>query len=176
MAYNKPLIAVIVLGLLAVSLFALWQFSAREGAQRPDYVAVMGAPEDQVIAWARKEAQARGLTGAAEHESWALMTLGTYETLSGSPVTDSLPRDTPVFVYQVFGDFPEYNLLGGGTESAVGYTTAYHAVSGQPLANTTYPTRDQLQFAVDLSRIPADSGPLRTDPRLIPTPFAFGGA
>lgn len=112
-----------------------------------------------------------GMVEEPQSESWALMTRGSYLTLSGGGGTAE-NRDLPVFVYQAIGDIPVLNMYGGvgaGYKDIGGVTLTFDGQSGMFLSWTAYPKELMARglSVLDLSFIPADSGPL---PQQYPPP------
>lgn len=112
-----------------------------------------------------------GMVGEPESESWALMTRGSYLTLSGGGGTAE-NRDLPIFVYQAFGDMPVFNMIGsmdGGYKDFGGVALIFDGQSGMLQSWASYPKELLARglSVLDLSFIPADSGPL---PQQYPPP------
>jgi hypothetical protein len=169
--FTVPLTVVIVQGL-----------TTRQGkeARALDYVSETGFTEAQWVEAARAGARIKGLVGDPEREEWALMTYGSYGTLTGDNLTPSVPRDTPVFVYQFFGEIPEVRMLGMGLDgpitNAIGMIIIFNGRDFMDIGTRIYiAASDQdTKNGLDLNFIPVDSGgPPTIHPPLIPTEFVI---
>lgn len=70
--------------------------------------------EAEWLDFARERVRFEGLVGEPDSEEWALMSFGSYLTLTDNPYDDTtLSREAPVFVYQAFGSIPELKWFGG---------------------------------------------------------------
>ncbi len=132
--------------------------------------------ESEWLKISRDTVHVLGMVAAPESESWALMTRGSYLTLGGGGGTTE-NRDLPIFVYQAFGDMPVFNMFGGvgaGYQDIGGVALIFDGQSGMFLSWAAYPKEHMARglSVLDLSFIPADSGPL---PQQYPLPTHAAG-
>lgn len=118
-------------------------------------------PEPEWIKIGRDTAQAFGMVGAPEREEWAIMTRGSYLTMTGNGGI-SQNRSEPVFVYQAFGTIPTFTMYGldGARTDIGGMTLLFDGTAGILTNWTAYPQSviAHGSAGLDLSFIPADLG------------------
>jgi hypothetical protein len=106
-----------------------------------------------------------GMVGEPHHEVTALMTYGSYLIMIGEENT-LLPRDTPILVYQAFGDVPELKMFGSGSgrKDTKGFTFVFNGATGEILHGKAHSeaTMNISGAVLDLSFIPADTGPVKS--------------
>ncbi|MCU0498739.1 MAG: hypothetical protein MUF87_15415 [Anaerolineae bacterium] len=113
------------------------------------------------------------MVGDPTEESWALMSYGSYLTLTDQYDT-RLTRDHPMFVYQAVGSIPTLKGFGSasGRQDIGGLFFLFDALTSEILETTAYPIGQTP--SLDLSAIPVDRGdllrPRFTPPTLIPYP------
>jgi hypothetical protein len=129
--------------------------------------------EEMWLQGAREMAVGNGLVGQPTREEAALMTYGSYLVLTGQHVNSTmLPRDSYVFVYQVFGNIPTLQGFGSaaGRTDIEGFIFAFDAHTAHNFASTALVKGKS--GALDLSIIPADTGTITSlQPVTIPTAF-----
>lgn len=127
--------------------------------------------ETEWVKIGRDAVRSFGMVDNPESESWALMTKGSYFTLEGGGGT-SENRESPVFIYQAFGNVPVFMMIGGLDAPFTdigGMTLTFDGQNGMFTSWRLYPKEimAQREVGLDLSFIPADSGP---DGSLLPVP------
>lgn len=153
--------AMMMLLLVLVLLGRNWMHSQRIAAAPLDYNLSVHS-EDEWLKIGRDTAQSFGLIGMPQREVWALMTRGSYLTLTGGGGV-SQDREVPVFIYQAFGAVPTFNMFGldGAATDIGGMTLLFDGTTGMLTNWAAYPKDVIVRGAagLDLSFIPADSGP-----------------
>lgn len=164
------LLLVIVIGLMAVLVIQNMATNQQKQAGPISFDTTL-ASEEQWLKYARENAVRNGLVGEPTREESALMTYGSYLVLAGENLNDTfLPRDNPVFVYQVFGDIPVLNMLGSGAgrTDIDALVFVYDALTGMEFHGRALVADKPGAF--DLSFIPADPGPIAgLQPEFVPT-------
>lgn len=129
--------------------------------------------EEEWLKIMRDFIQTLGMIGDPERESWALLTRGSYLTLTGGGDTP-LNREEPLFIYQAFGDIPAFIMYGldGPHPNIGGVTFVFDGQTGMVTSWSAYPKEviARGETGLDLSFIPADAGANQQAPALpVPT-------
>lgn len=131
------------------------------------------ATEEQWLTYARNQVKSLGMVGEPTHEEWALLSFGSYLTITGGPNETNTPRDMPMFIYKAFGDVPVLQgmSMASGRTDIGGFMLIYNADTGDPMFYQTYSHESIAKgiTGLDLSVIPPDAGEQGEVPTL-PTP------
>jgi hypothetical protein len=93
-----------------------------------------------------------------DSEEWALMTMGSYITLTDGVDNGTTPLNTPIFVYEAFGSVPVLSGWGmaSGSTDVGGFTVVFNGLNGQTMGSSAYPRKNLTThgYGLDLSVIP----------------------
>lgn len=145
---------------LAITL-ALNSLSVANGSRATplSYGVTIGS-ESQWLKYSRGRVRQYGLLGDMSEE-YALMTFGSYLTLTNGVDNGQIALDTPIFVYEAFGQVPVLNGFGmaAGRTDIGGFTFVYDASTNLPIEDTVYPLANlrASSYGLDMSLIPAEN-------------------